>query len=427
MGVRRGSLSFTRFRVKGDLPKDLRRRFLDAVRLRVFAPLDVNDEAMESSGWCVLERPFELEFDESNLYFDRYVLLGFRVDKWRIPGTLVKAQLEDEEQKLLGRAGRARLGRAEKADLKQKIIMKLRRKILPNARSYDVLWDLDGQTLLFFGHSSKLLLDFAACFEKTFSLTLEEDCPYFSAMRSPLPTALKKQLIGIEPLSLVSGHKRLEIAKKGELARVKEKAAPAGKVNDDDPDTLIERIETTRFLGSEFLLWIWLYGSLIEDTVTLGKNDEWTIWLDGALALESVHDPSEKVSVRGAAPSTSSEAREAVKNYKFPARAKVILRQEERDFKFVLNAARFSLSAGDIPAVLQQQDDGLLERLHLLEELLNLVDKTFAAFLQLRLSNHWQEAWEPAIAAWANEIRMPPVLLQALNKSVRDLARSPKR
>ncbi|MGC4070263.1 MAG: hypothetical protein QM784_37495 [Polyangiaceae bacterium] len=46
--------------------------------------------------------------------------------------------------------------------------------------------------------------------------------------------------------------------------------------------------------------------------------------------------------------------------------------------------------------MLQQQDDGVLERLHLLEELLNLVDKTFAAFLQLRLSNHRQEAWEPA-------------------------------
>ena len=57
---------------------------------------------------------------EGNLFFDRYVTLGFRVDKWRIPGALVKAQLEDEEQRLLGRNGRARLGRAEKADLRQK-------------------------------------------------------------------------------------------------------------------------------------------------------------------------------------------------------------------------------------------------------------------------------------------------------------------
>lgn len=428
MGVRRGSLSFTRFRVIGDLPKDLRRRFLDAVRLRQFAPLDVSDEAMESSGWCVVERPFDLEFHEGNLYFDQYVMLGFRVDKWRIPGTLVKAQLEDEEQRLLGRNGRVRLGRAEKNELRQKIIMKLRRKIMPNARVFDILWDLDKGSLLFFGHSSKLILDFAACFEKTFGLKLEEDNPYYCAMRSALPAALKKQLPHVEPLSLVSGRKRLEQAKKGLSPKPSEATSATGNTKDEnDPDALIERIETTRFLGSEFLLWIWLYGALIEDSISLGKQDDWSMWIDGALALQSVHDPAEKVSVRGAAPAASSEAREAVKNYKFPARARVILRQEERDFKFVLNADRFSFSAGDIPAVLQKDDDGLLERLHLLEELIHLVDRLFAAFLQLRLSSPWQEAWEPAIVAWADEAKMPQILLQSLNKSVRNLGQKSKR
>jgi recombination associated protein RdgC len=422
MGARRGSLSFTRFRVKGSLPKDLRRKFLDAVRLRLFTPLDVSDEAMETSGWCVLERPFDLEVDEGNLFFDRYVTVGFRVDKWRIPGALVKAQLEDEEQRLLGRNGRARLGRAEKADLKQKIIQKLRRKILPNAKSFDVIWDLDGETLLFFGHSSKLLLDFSAYFEKTFSLTLEEDCPYFSASRSNLSNATKKQLLAVEPLSLVSGHKRLEQSKKGQ--GIKPAVIPTVSVKSEDGDDLLERIETTRFLGSEFLLWIWLYGTLIEDTVSLGKQDEWSMWLEGSLALQSVHDPSEKVSVSGAAPAASNEAREAVKNYKFPVRAKVILRQEERDYKFVLNASRFSISAGDVPAVLEQGEEGFLERLHLVGELLNLIDRLFAAFLQLRLSASWQEAWEPAIAAWSNETPIPSVIVQALNKSARELGKS---
>jgi hypothetical protein len=427
MGARRGSLSFTRFRVKGTLPKDPRHKFLDAVRLRTFTPLDVSDEAMEASGWCVIERPFDLEINEGNLFFDRYVLLGFRVDKWRIPGPLIKAQLEDEEQRLLGRGGRegrARLGRAEKADLRQKIVMRLRRKIMPNARTYDVLWDLNGETLLFFGHSSKLMLDFSAYFEKTFGLTLEEDCPYFSAMRSSLSNNLKKQLLTVEPLSLVAAHKRLEQAKKGHIHRAT--TVENEHINSDggSTDDLVERIETTRFLGSEFLLWIWLYGALIEDTVSLGKNDDWNMWLDGSLSLQSVHDPDEKVSVSGAAPAASNEAREAVKNYKLPIRAKVILRQEERDFKFVLNASRFSFSAGDIPAVLQEGDEGLLERLHLVEELLNLVDRLFAAYLQLRLSAYWQEAWEPAIAAWTEQSRILPTIVQSLNKSVQELART---
>ena len=49
--------------------------------------------------------------------------------------------------------------------------MKLRRKIMPNAKAFDVLWDLDGETLLFFGHSSKLLLDFSALLRKNLWVT----------------------------------------------------------------------------------------------------------------------------------------------------------------------------------------------------------------------------------------------------------------
>jgi hypothetical protein len=42
------------------------------------------------------------------------------------------------------------------------------------------------------------------------------------------------------------------------------------------------------------------------------------------------------------------------------------------------------------------------------------------------LSPQWQEAWEPAIAAWTEQAHIPPTVLQALNKSVRELGR-PKR
>jgi hypothetical protein len=425
MGVRRGSLSFTRFHVTGHIPKDLRKRFLEAVRLRAFEPLDVNGEATEASGWCVLERPFDLEFDESNLFYDRFVLLGLRVDKWRVPASLVKAHVEDEEQRLLGKSGRERLGRAERADLKLKVIMRLRRKIMPTAKSFDIVWDLDGQTLLFFGHSAKLLLDFSALFETTFGLTLVEDSPYAAAMRANLPPLLQKRLHQIEPMSLVDGHRRLGQARKGVAPKPEPANANTAKNRHTEaPEELLERIETTRFLGAEFLLWIWLYGSIVEEVISLGKLGEWSVWLEGALALRSVFDPAECVSVRGAAPAASAEAREAVKAYKFPNRAKVLLRQDPRDFRFVLNADRFAISAGDIPAILTQEtDDAFLDRMQLVDELLTLLDRLFATFLQFRLSPVWAEAWEPAVAAWTEESRTPPSILQALMKAAKNLGK----
>lgn len=422
MGVRRGSLSFTRFFVTGVVPKDVRKRFLDAVRLRVFQPLDVNAEANESSGWCVLERPFDLEFDQSKLFYDRFVLLGFRVDKWRVPSALIKAHLEEDEQRLLGKSGRERLGRAERADLKLKVIQRLRKKILPSAKCFDLAWDLDGQTLLFFGHSAKLLLDFAALFETTFGLQLVEDSPYGAAMRSGLTSAQHKRFATVEPLSLVSGHKQLARLAKKSPPSAKEQTTNTTQEPTHGEGDLVERIETTRFLGPEFLLWIWLHAAIVEETHALGKLGEWSIWLDGALALESVMDPAEKVAVRGASPATSPEAREAVRSYKFPSRARVTLRQDPRDFRFVLNASRFSISAGDIPAVLtEESDDTFLDRMHLVDELLLLLDRLFANFLQFRLSPVWGEAWEPAIAAWTEDQRIPSAILQTLIKSAKSV------
>ncbi len=425
MGVRRGSLSFTRFRVTGVVPKDLRKRYLEAVQLRTFAPLDVNGEATETSGWCVLERPFDLEFDQGKLFYDRFVLLGFRVDKWRVPGPLIKAHVEDEEQRLLGKTGRERLGRAERADLKLKVTLRLRKKIMPTAKSFDIVWDLDGETLLFFGHSAKLLLDFSALFETTFGLGLVEDSPYAAAMRANLPSILQKRLLHLDPMSLVDGNRRLAQAKKGVVPKVETTSDEAAKGQaSSTPDALLERIETTRFLGAEFLLWIWLYGSIVEEVVSLGKLGEWTVWLDGALTLKSVFDPAECVSVRGAAPGTSAEAREAVKAYKFPTRAKVIMRQDPRDFRFVLNADRFAISAGDIPAVLtEESDDAFLDRMHLVDEMMTLVDRLFATFLQFRLAPVWAEAWEPAVVAWTQEARTPSSVLQALMKASKSLGK----
>src|SRR5262245_44531694 len=62
MGLRRGALTFTRLLVTGKPPRDLRKKYFDAVKLRAFQPLTPDDEASEAVGWCVMERPFDLDF-----------------------------------------------------------------------------------------------------------------------------------------------------------------------------------------------------------------------------------------------------------------------------------------------------------------------------------------------------------------------------
>ena len=429
MGVSRGALTFTRLFVQGKPPKDLRKRYLEAVRLRKFTPLTPEGEESEAVGWCVIERPFDLDFQLDRLFYDRFVQLGFRVDKWKIPGVLLRSQVADEEQRMLSRGRDKKLTRAEKDDIKLRVIGRLRKKILPTSRAFDVLWDLDAGTVLLFTHSARATEEFMALFETTFGLELQVDSAYAAAGRAKLPNALQKAFDKVEPISFSAGRKA-----KATLEKAVAKPEPAVKARDDEDAEeeidaeqaeLIERVETTRFLGPELLLWIWLRQELFNEPVALGEQGEAEVWLDRKLTLEHVLDRTERVAVRGAQPSGSPEAREAVRNMKMPVSARVVLRLSEQDFAFDLNAPRFLIGGGAVPALLKEEgDDAFLERTSLLERLTALLDALFAAFLRERLAPSWAKAWQPALVAWVEGENVPASALKEIAAATRAARRA---
>jgi hypothetical protein len=420
LGARSGSLTFTRLSTQGALPKDLRRRFLEAARLRVFQPLKPEDEALEATGWCVIERPFDLELDSAKMFHDSYVLLGFRVDRYRIPGALLRSQITDEEQRQLSRTKKAKLSRNEKLEIKERVVMRLRKKVIPTSKAIDMCWHLDSGSVLFFGHSKRVLIDFSAHFEKTFGLALVEDSPYAVAGRAGLSKELERALKNVEPVSFSAGRKR--------LGKPSTKPEPEAREEAPEPaegEDALERVESTRFLGPEFLLWLWLRAEIVNLPIPLGELGDFDVWLDNQITLQSDIDPNERVTVRGAAPSGSPEAREAVRAQKFPVRARIALRNDERDFACVLVAQRFAIASGAIPAVLTKDtDDAFVERMNLVERLSLSLDRLYAAFLRDRLSDTWKVGWEPAIVSWADDDAIPADVLARLMKGSR--ARSKK-
>src|SRR5450755_2517531 len=295
LGARSGSLTFTRFFTQGALPKDLRRRFLEAARLRVFQPLKPDDEALEATGWCAMERPFDLELDSAKIFHDSYVLLGFRVDRYRIPGALLKSQIADEEQRQLSRTKKAKLGRNEKLEIKERVVMRLRKKVIPTSKAIDMCWHLDHGTVLFFGHSKRTLGDFCAYFEKTFGLSLVEDSPYAVAARAGLSKERQRALKDVEPVSFSAGRKRLG---KAPLKAEPEAPTAAAEAHCEEGEDALERIESTRFLGPEFLLWLWLRAEIVNQPIALPELGNFDVWLDNQLTLQSDIDPNERVTVR---------------------------------------------------------------------------------------------------------------------------------
>jgi len=252
-----------------------------------------------------------------------------------------------------------------------------------------------------------------------------------AAERLELPARLTRALTRIEPVRLSrTRDESAEAARRKPTAReaapaVAETKAKRVDVEEDAPvDELFQRVETTRFLGPEFLLWIWLRGEFLQAGIDLGDAGEFNVWIDQQLTLESALDKNERVTIRGVAPADGNEAREAVRSRKFPVRCRVVLHGQERESVFSLIAPRFAIAGGVVPAVPKQDaSEAFLERMALAEKLFLLVDRLYAAFLADRLSENWKLSWEPAIFAWLEGDSVPAAVLQRLAPAV---AREPR-
>jgi recombination associated protein RdgC len=185
----KGSLSYTRFFVNGELPADFRGKFGKAIRLRAMKPLSPDEEAMERSGWCVMAEPFETELAHGDVFWNEFVNLGFRTDKWAIPGPLLRSKVKEAETAALARKGRERLTRTEKNELKELVVKKLRRQLPPVTRTYDLSWSLDDGLVRFFSHADRTIAGMRELFERTFGLELVAEAPYTLAARLGLSRA----------------------------------------------------------------------------------------------------------------------------------------------------------------------------------------------------------------------------------------------
>jgi recombination associated protein RdgC len=185
MGLFTASLTYSRFFVEGDAKsmEGLRERAMRGIRARVMRPLEVEDPDLLRSGWCRVGEPFELELEHNDVFYNEFINLGFRTDRWVVPTPLLKAKLREAERSYLLKKGRERMTRTEKAELKLLIGKKLRKQLSPQTRVVDLSFSMAEGIVRFMSTSPKAGALMSELFHKTFGLKLVPESPYTLAMR----------------------------------------------------------------------------------------------------------------------------------------------------------------------------------------------------------------------------------------------------
>ncbi len=163
----------------------------------------------------------------------------------------------------------------------------------------------------------------------------------------------------------------------------------------------VDRIETTRFIGTEFLAWLWFKIELFDGHFELEDDRTCDLWLDTRISLAGWADDGEKTTLAGKEAAHGPEASVALERGKVPTSASLRLVLGDEEFAFTFDAKKFTLSGVTAPQLTATEtDERLYERMMQLEKLDGIIGQLYDEFLSLRLSRSWDAEVAPALRKW---------------------------
>lgn len=173
---------------------------------------------------------------------------------------------------------------------------------------------------------------------------------------------------------------------------------------------LVDLIQEKRFLGQEFLAWLWFKSDERGGSIELpGIGDILVVFEKHMLLEYGVGDESEKVICRGLQ-TELKEARAGLHLGKKPEQARIRLARGEYEFNFTLAASTMEFRNVRLPKTVSQSDEGddpesmegrILERISLFEQLQELVNELFRMYIEIRASDGWPDELAK-IRKWTN-------------------------
>jgi len=177
MGFLKGTASFVRFSVEGQLPENP----LDFIAKRVIAYSfqDIDDTYDEYSiGWVSILNMFDSQFAFASYVAGDYVTLTLRIDERKVSPAILKKFVQKEEERVRREQQVPKLSRSTKVQIKERIRTELMRKAIPIPSTFELCWNLSHSTLLFFSTNKKIHAVLEDFFKESFDLLIRQHIPY---------------------------------------------------------------------------------------------------------------------------------------------------------------------------------------------------------------------------------------------------------
>jgi recombination associated protein RdgC len=355
MGLLKGPLTFSRFTVAGKLPSDFTEMVQRQIRRHAFQ--DLAAETQEKIlGWTGIGNVLDTDFQHASYVWGDYLLFSLRIDRRSVPPSLLKLRALEAERQHLKDTGRKKIDKTAREQIRETLRQDLLRRIPPTPSFHEVCWSVSSGRLLFTSLSEKIMQDFQDLFKTSF---------------------------GLAPLPFVPWNP--QHSNMGKVSKIEDMPMTEGQAGD------------SKTPGREFLTWLWFKSEERNGMILIPGIGETEVQFVRRLVLESGDgEYSESVVCQGMH-ADLKEGREALRQGKKIREARLQLIRDAATWEFTFKADRFEFQSLKMPVVMdsdEEQDnrDGrVLERIYLLETVVNCMDQLFALFVALRLSETWQQ------------------------------------
>lgn len=210
---------------------------------------------------------------------------------------------------------------------------------------------------------------------------------------------------------------------------------------------LADRIEKRRFVGREFLLFLWFESEIFDATLRTREHGPFGLWLEKRLVLS---EGKESTRITAPLPGAGREAKEALLRGQLPESAGIRLALNSEETSFMLKAESLGVAGLKLRTALDQDEEAInplleelmgkpqrrgrgkpqqnaedaqyevfYERMTMTTDFEALFECLYRDFLRLRLSPSWREVVTPLLVQWVHgrtfaldayeALRHPPV------------------
>ncbi len=171
------TVTFTRYRVKDELPDNFWSWAVEEISARAFNEHGTGVSEM-SIGWASSRDPFRQEITMEDIAFSDFLIIALRVDKRSVPAPLLKKFCSIEEKRTIAEKQLKRITSKLRKEIRERTRLQLLAKALPVPATYDMCWNISTGSVLFFGRQDKICGMFEDLFKTTFNMRLYPVIPY---------------------------------------------------------------------------------------------------------------------------------------------------------------------------------------------------------------------------------------------------------